>query len=213
MAGEKKRLRLRRSRYVETPNQNQIPPTRLPQTTLDQPSIPIDTDRNLDLDLRQTESRSIDQPRSDPDSENSRSSRSPQRRPSYRSATPPQEADRLIQIRSTSPPGIHAGHIILIPRIALTTTKDCHLPFTLTKRQFPIKPSYAMTINKSQGQTLTKVGIYPPQSVFTHDQRYVAMSRVKSYHGLQFALAPPSENSLTITSYTNNVVFKSALIS
>ena len=104
----------------------------------------------------------------------------------------------------------HAGHIVFFPHIALTTIKDCHLPFTLTKRQFPIKPSYAMTINNSQGQTLTKVEIYLPQSVFTHGQLYVAMSRVKSYYGLQFALATPSENSLTITS--NNVVFKSALI-
>ena len=42
--------------------------------------------------------------------------------------------------------GTHAGHIVFIPRIALTTTKDCHLPLTLTRRQFPIKPSYAMTI-------------------------------------------------------------------
>ena len=83
--GEKKRRRLRRSRYVETLNQNQISPTTPPpQTTLDQPSISIDTDRNLDLHLRQTESRSINQPRSDPDSENRRSSRSPQRRPSFR---------------------------------------------------------------------------------------------------------------------------------
>ena len=105
--------------------------------------------------------------------------------------------------------GTHAGHIVFIPRIALTTTKDCHLPFTLTRRQFQIKPSYAMTINKSQGQTMTKVGIYLPQSAFTHGQLLVAMSRVKSYYGLQFAMTPPSE---TITSYTNNVVFKSALI-
>ena len=103
MVGERKRRRLRRSRYVETLNQNQIPPTTSPQRTLDQPSISIDTDRNLDLDLRQIGSRSIDQPRSDPDSENRRSSRSPQRRPNFRSATPPQEADRPIQIRSTSP--------------------------------------------------------------------------------------------------------------
>ena len=84
--------------------------------------------------------------------------------------------------------------------------------FTLTRRQFPIKPPCAMTINKSEGQTLKKVGIYLPQSVFTHGQLYVAMSKVKGCNDLQFALAPPSENSLTITSYTNNVVFKSALI-
>ena len=108
--------------------------------------------------------------------------------------------------------GTYAGHIVFIPRIAQTTTKDCHLPFTLTRRQFPIKPPHAMTINKAQGQTLTKVGIYLPQSVFTHGQLYVAMSRVKSYYGFQFALAPPSENSLSITSYTNNVFFKLALI-
>ena len=102
MAGEKKGRRLRRSRYIETLNQNQIPPTTPPQTTLDQPSISIDTDRNLDLDLRQTGSRSIDQPRSDPDSENRLSSKSPQRRPSFRSATPSQEADRPIWIRFIS---------------------------------------------------------------------------------------------------------------
>ena len=84
----KKRRRLRRSRYKETLNQNQIPPTTPPQTTLDQPSISIDTDQNLDLDLRQTGSRS-----------RSRS----QRGPSFRSATQPQEADRPIRIGSTSP--------------------------------------------------------------------------------------------------------------
>ena len=72
--------------------------------------------------------------------------------------------------------------------------------------------NYAMTINMSQGQTLTKAGIYLPQSVFIHGQLYVTMSRVKSYNSLQFALAPPSENSVAMKSYTNNVVFKSVLI-
>ena len=73
--------------------------------------------------------------------------------------------------------------------------------------------NYAMTIKKkSQGQTLTKVGTHRPQSVFTHGQLYGAMSRVKSHDGLTFALALPSENSMAMKSYTNNVVFKSALI-
>ena len=72
--------------------------------------------------------------------------------------------------------------------------------------------NYAMTINKSHGQTLTEDGIYLPQSVFTHGQLYVPMSRVKSYNHLQFALASPSENFMAMTNYTNNVVFKSALI-
>ena len=52
---------------------------------------------------------------------------------------------RVIQAKIMT--GTHVGHIVFIPRIALTTTKDCHLPFTPTRRQFPIKPSYAMTIN------------------------------------------------------------------
>ena len=69
-----------------------------------------------------------------------------------------------------------------------------------------------MSINKSQGQTLTKVGIYLSKSVFIHGLLYVAMSRIKRYNGLQFALASPSENSMAMTSYTNDVVFKSTLI-
>ena len=94
--------------------------------------------------------------------------------------------------------GAHAGHFVFIPRTALTTTKDYHLPFTLTRRRFPTKPSYAMTINKSK------------ELEFIFHNHFNSMSRVKSYDGLRFALVPPSENFLTLTSYTNNVVFKSA---
>ena len=38
-----------------------------------------------------------------------------------------------------------------------------------------------MTINKAQGQTLDRVGIYLPQPVFAHGQLYVALSRATSY--------------------------------
>lgn len=34
-----------------------------------------------------------------------------------------------------------------------------------------------MTVNKSQGQTFTKVAIYLPKPLFVHGQFYVAQSR------------------------------------
>jgi hypothetical protein len=37
-----------------------------------------------------------------------------------------------------------------------------------------------MTINKAQGQTLKRNGIYPPSPVFSHGKLYVAFSRHSS---------------------------------
>jgi ATP-dependent DNA helicase PIF1 len=53
------------------------------------------------------------------------------------------------------------------------------MPFTLRRRQFPVRLAFAMTINKAQGQTLKMVGIFLPKPVFTHGQLYVAMSRIR----------------------------------
>ena len=50
--------------------------------------------------------------------------------------------------------GSNIGDVVYIPRICLTT-KDPKWPFTLHRRQFPVRVCYAMTINKSQGQTLS----------------------------------------------------------
>ena len=51
-----------------------------------------------------------------------------------------------------------------------------------------------MTANKSQGQTLSRVGIYLKQDYFGHGQLYVAMSRVISPEGLSFYKPKPQEN-------------------
>ncbi len=42
-----------------------------------------------------------------------------------------------------------------------------------------MRPAFAMTINKSQGQTFKHIGIFLRDSVFSHGQLYVALSRAR----------------------------------
>ena len=62
------------------------------------------------------------------------------------------------------------GKRVFIPRIPLKPYENAKFPFPFKRTQFPIRLSFAMTINKTQGQTLNFVGIYLPQSVFAHGQ-------------------------------------------
>ncbi|XP_057445515.1 uncharacterized protein LOC130737703 [Lotus japonicus] len=72
-------------------------------------------------------------------------------------------------------------------------------------RQFPIAICFAMTMNKSQGQTLSQVGLFLPRPVFTHGQLYVALSRVRSRKGLKLCILDEAGKQQT---NTVNVVFK-----
>jgi ATP-dependent exoDNAse (exonuclease V) alpha subunit len=49
--------------------------------------------------------------------------------------------------------------------------------------QFPLRLSWALTIHKSQGQTLSSM-VFDPTGVFAAGQTYVALSRVESIEGL-----------------------------
>ena len=103
--------------------------------------------------------------------------------------------------------------IVLIPRIDLKT--DSGLPFELKRRQFPLKLAFAMTINKSQGQTLDKVGLYLPNPVFGHGQLYVAFSRARKSADVKvFVMDSEGQGKLVAGSekvFTRNVVYRSVL--
>ena len=75
--------------------------------------------------------------------------------------------------------GKYAGHDFIIPRIPLIPTNST-LPFEFRWLQFQISLCFAMTINKSQGQTFKAVGIDLTDESFTHGMLYVALSRVGS---------------------------------
>jgi ATP-dependent DNA helicase PIF1 len=92
------------------------------------------------------------------------------------------------------------GTHVYIPRISLSPPEST-LPFILRRRQFPVKPAYAMTINKAQGQTIDIVGVSLLQPVFSHGQLYVALSRARDAANIKILL-PNGKTD------TPNVVFK-----
>ena len=75
---------------------------------------------------------------------------------------------------------------------------DSELPFHFRRLQFPVKPCFAMTVNKSQGQTFKAIGVDLSTACFSHGMFYVAASRVGSSNEL-YLLAPKKK--------TRNVVY------
>lgn len=104
--------------------------------------------------------------------------------------------------------GSHPNEKVLLHRMDLNPSES-KWPFRMRRRQFPVTLSFAMTINKSQGQSLKTVGVYLPQPVFTHGQLYVALSRVKSMEGLKIYV-PVDEHG--VKGRTKNVVYKEVFI-
>jgi hypothetical protein len=105
--------------------------------------------------------------------------------------------------------GPNRGQRVLIPRISLSPSEQ-EYPFTLTRRQFPIRPAFAMTINKCQGQTVQRVGVYLPEPVFTHGQLYVAASRAPARDCIRF-FVPYTVINGQRGPFTRNVVFTEVL--
>ncbi|XP_012828518.1 PREDICTED: ATP-dependent DNA helicase PIF1-like [Erythranthe guttata] len=100
--------------------------------------------------------------------------------------------------------GKNIGDMVFIPRMTLIPSNS-GLPIKFQRRQYPLIVSFTMTINKSQCQTLSHVGLYLPRPVFSHGQLYVALSRVKSIRGIKIFI---KSDSGELTNVTRNVVYK-----
>ncbi|KAL6536813.1 hypothetical protein OROHE_012397 [Orobanche hederae] len=103
--------------------------------------------------------------------------------------------------------GQYAGESVFIPRIPLEPSdkQKCLVPFK--RHQFPVRLCFAMTFNKSQGQTLDKVGIFLPEPVFSQGQLYVALSRARKASDIRILIRPPTIDS-TADDCNKNVVYR-----
>ena len=104
--------------------------------------------------------------------------------------------------------GVHAGTQLYIPRIRISPSENI-FPFTLSRKQFPVRPCFAMTVNKAQGQSLSRVGMFTVKDFFSHGQFYVAASRVG--HPSQLRILPINDEDNSKRTVMNNVVYKEIL--
>ena len=111
---------------------------------------------------------------------------------------------RVLEVKLLA--GDLAGQKVFIPRISNQPTED-QVAFKFTRRQFPVRLSFAMTFNKSQGQSVKYVGLDLRKPVFSHGQFYVGVSRVTSVSNLKVIW----EDNIR-EPRTKNIVYKEILL-
>ena len=106
--------------------------------------------------------------------------------------------------------GFYKGQQRGIPRIKVKRT-SVDIPFSLSRLTFPVALSFAMTINKSQGQTFDKVGLYLNEDLFAHGQLYVACSRVRKAANLRIQVNSAANHGVNGETRIKNIVFPEVL--
>ncbi|XP_021757488.1 uncharacterized protein LOC110722526 [Chenopodium quinoa] len=100
--------------------------------------------------------------------------------------------------------GHYKGTFYFVPRVNLRPSASSKYPFQFERKQFPLKLSFAMTVNKSQGQTLNRVLVYLPCPCFSHGQLYVALSRAK--RSAKVTVYMPQPSAAILKSSVKNIV-------
>ena len=107
---------------------------------------------------------------------------------------------RVIQVQLLTP---HRP-VVLVPRINFHAQVS-RQGIKFSRVQFPLRLAYSLTINKSQSQTLSRIGLDLRIDIFAHGQLYVALSRINNRHSIM-CLVPPSHIANSVP-HAPNVVY------
>ena len=113
-------------------------------------------------------------------------------------------SNRVLEVELIT--GSYAGQKVFIPRTNNIPTED-QIAFKFNRRQFPVRVCFAMTINKSQGQSVKHVGLNLTAPAFTHGQFYVAISRVTSVSNIKMIWVEKEREA-----QSKNIVYKEVLL-
>jgi hypothetical protein len=118
---------------------------------------------------------------------------------------------RFMKARIAS--GRYVGNLHGIPTIVFISPPEDN-GFTFRRVQLPVLPAFAITIHKSQGQTLRRVGLYCKNPVLTHGQLYVALSRVRTPSDVRLCIPDDGyEDNESGTVQVYNVVTRAVISS
>ncbi|CEL93981.1 unnamed protein product [Vitrella brassicaformis CCMP3155] len=105
--------------------------------------------------------------------------------------------------------GASPWQTFVLPRINFTIQPRNVRGLKFNRCQYPVKPAYAETVHKSQGQTLEKIVIEIRHHFFQHGHLYTALTRVR--YGCDMLLLTSPERICDGPPICRNIVYRKLL--
>ena len=96
-----------------------------------------------------------------------------------------------------------------LPRILFKFKLPFMQSYSITRLQFPLRLAYCLTMNKSQGQTISnRMLLDISAESFAHGHLYVALSRITAYHNIMIFCQQSqlTEDEVDVT--VENIVYR-----
>ena len=96
-----------------------------------------------------------------------------------------------------------------LPRILFKFKLPFMQSYTITRLQFPLRLAYCLTMNKSQGQTVSnRMLLDISDESFAHGHLYVALSRITAYYNIMIFCQPSQLSDDEVNVTVQNIVYR-----